>query len=198
MGIIFDGGFEVLITKSDYINAHRVVPANFSSKDSISDQVFVFEHTEPLDTGVDYTFTWDIDIPGFTPGSSQRQIVTFPDSGIYTVSLTVADEFGCSSTSATVISIIEEITIQNVFTPNDDHINDNFIVTSNGGFPIIVKVFTRAGILVYEGEGTTVTWDGHTASGQKLKPGIYFYAIKALNGDPEKKYTKAGVLYMYE
>jgi gliding motility-associated-like protein len=94
--------------------------------------------------------------------------------------------------------VSDAISVQNVFTPNSDGKNDYFMVTSNGGFPVILRIYSRTGILVYENTGSTVTWDGWTASGQEMKAGIYFYTIEALSGDPTRKYSKAGVLYLFK
>lgn len=194
--ITFDNGYELWITKAAYIEVHKTINASYSSKDTLSDLVYVFEQTATLDAGVDYTFEWDIE--GFALRTGPRQVYTFPDTGVYSLTLTLTDEFGCSSQATGEVIILEEINIQNVFTPNNDGDNDYFIVNTNGSVPVMVKIFTRAGVLVYEAEGTVVSWDGYTVSGQKVKPGIYFYVIEALYGDPNDKYTKAGALYMYE
>jgi len=194
--LTFDQGSDQWIVKPDLLTVHRTVQANFTYHDTVSYNVYVFENAEVLDTGVNYTFNWDIE--GFPPRTGPRQIVDFPAMDTFTVTLTVTDDFGCASTISNEVAVVEEITVQNVFTPNGDDINDEFIITSNGGFPIIVRIYSRTGILVYEAEGTIVTWDGLTASGQELNPGIYFYAIETLKGDPNKRYSKAGVLYMYK
>ncbi len=194
--ITFDNGYELWITKSGFIQVHHLVNASYKYEGSISNLSYVFEHTALLDTGVDYTFEWDIE--GFPQRVGPQLEYTFPDTGTYSVVMTLTDEFGCSSQATGEIVILDEVQIQNVFTPNNDGDNDYFIVNTNGVFPIIVKIFTRAGILVYEAEGTVVSWDGYTASGQKVRPGVYFYVIEALSGDPDGKYTKAGALYMYE
>ncbi|MBN1143806.1 MAG: gliding motility-associated C-terminal domain-containing protein [Bacteroidales bacterium] len=194
--ITFDNGYELWITKTGFIDVHRIASVSYSYKDTISDLVYVFEQTATLDAGVDYTFEWDIE--GFALRTEPRPLYTFPDSGTYAVVLTVTDEFGCSSQASGEISILEEIRVQNVFTPNNDGDNDYFIVNTNGSIPINLKIFSRAGVLVYEAEGTIVSWDGYTVSGQKLRPGIYFYVMEALTGDPDGKYSKAGALYMYD
>lgn len=194
--LIFNGNTDQTILKTDMITVHHTVPANFTYYDSVTYNVYVFEHSEPLDPGVSYTFTWDIET--FSPRTGPRQIVTFPSMDTFTVALTVTDDLGCSSITVQEVLVMEDITVQNVFSPNDDFVNDLFLITSNGGFPIKVRIFTRAGILVFEAEGTTITWDGRTASGQQLNPGIYFYAIEALKGDPNKRYSKTGFLYMYK
>lgn len=194
--LTFASTADLIIVKPNLITVHRTVPAVFSSHDSVSYNMYVFEHTEPLDAGVTYTFTWNIE--SFPPLTGRRQVVTFSTTDTFTVTLTVADNLGCSSTTAQDVLVFEDITVQNVFTPNNDGINDYFMITSTGGFPVSLRIFTRAGILVYHAEGTTLTWDGRTASGQELNPGIYFYTLEALPGDPGTQYSKAGVLYMYK
>ena len=194
--LVFNGRADLMIVKPDLINVHHTVPANFIYYDSVTYDVYVFEHIEPLDAGVTYTFTWDIET--FPVKTGRRQIVQFPQADTFKVILTVSDDLGCSSTSEQDVYVLEEISVQNVFTPNGDGFNDYFMITSNGGFPLSLRIFTRAGILVYESEGTTLTWDGKTASGMELNPGIYFYSIRALEGDPTKRYSKAGVLYLYK
>ncbi|MBN1791138.1 MAG: gliding motility-associated C-terminal domain-containing protein [Bacteroidales bacterium] len=193
--LVFNSRADLMIVKPDLITVHHTVPAFFSYYDSLAYNIYVFEHTEPLDAGVTYTFNWNIET--FPLKTGRRQVVQFPEADTFKVILTVSDDLGCTSTSEQDVYVLEELSVQNVFTPNDDGYNDYFMVSSNGGFPISLRIFTRAGILVYETEGTTLTWDGRTASGMELKPGIYFYSIKALEGDPNKRYSKAGVLYLY-
>lgn len=193
--LVFNSRADLMIVKPDLITVHHAVPALFSYYDSLAYNIYVFEHTEPLDAGVTYTFNWNIET--FPLKTGRRQVVQFPEADTFKVILTVSDNLGCTSTSEQDVYVLEELSVQNVFTPNDDGYNDYFMVSSNGGFPISLRIFTRAGILVYETEGTTLTWDGRTASGMELKPGIYFYSIKALEGDPNKRYSKAGVLYLY-
>jgi len=194
--LVYNNRADLMIVKPDLITVHHTVPANFIYYDSVSYNVYVFEHTEPLDAGVTYTFTWDIET--FPPRTGRRQVVTFGAMDTFKVSLTVADNLGCTSTFSQNVYVLEDISVQNVFTPNGDGYNDYFMITSNGGFPIFLRIFSRAGILIYETEGTTLIWEGRTASGQALNPGIYFYTIEALKGDPNKRYSKAGVLYLFK
>jgi gliding motility-associated-like protein len=99
-----------------------------------------------------------------------------------------------------------ELKIPNVFTPNDDGLNDNFIVESKSLRTISVEIFSRSGLMVYNfsGEGNRLKdwmgWDGNVNnSSAKASPGIYFYIIRARGWDDKiydsKEYR--GFLYLY-
>jgi len=193
--LVFNNRNDLKIEKPGLITVHHTVPANFHYYDSIAYNTYVFALSEALDEGTTYTFLWDFE--GVGSGTGQREIITFPSADTFQVSLTVSDNYGCTSTSIKKVDVYEHIQVQNIFTPNEDNTNDFFIVSNSGGFPLKLRIFTRAGILVYEAEGSTLTWDGSTASGLKVKSGIYFYSLEALSGDPNKRYTKAGFLYLY-
>lgn len=194
--LVFDNGTETWITKTEYITVNKTVQANFNySTPTESYFYYVFEHIGVIDTSITYDFIWDIE--EFAQRTGPVQEITFPRVDTFTVTLTVSDELGCSSTLSKEIAIIEEIMLPNVFTPDGDSNNDFFIINSNGNIPLRIRVYTRTGILVYEGEGSVITWDGLSASGDKLKSGIYFYVLEALNGDPDKLYSKSGFIHLY-
>lgn len=194
--LVLNNRTDLKITKSSLLTVHRTVQADFRYYDTVSYYTYVFEHTDILDNSATYDFLWNFEDVGTRTG--RREIVTFPRIDSFQVSLTVTDNFGCTSNSSELVIILEDIKVQNVFTPNGDNINDFFIISSNGSYPLNLKIFTRTGILVYDNEGFTITWDGRTASGQDLKPGVYFYVLKALSGDPSDRYSKSGVLYLYK
>jgi len=194
--LVINDRADLMIVKPDLVTVHLTVPADFAYYDTVTYFTYVFSHNEPLDPAADYTFLWDFE--GVGTRSGRKEVITFPSADTFQVSLTVSDNFGCSSSAEHTVVIQEEISVQNVFTPNGDNFNDFFMVSSQGTFPLKVKIFTRAGVLVYEAEGTRILWDGYAASGQKLNPGVYFYTIESLMGDPDNRYSKAGILYMYK
>jgi len=145
------------------------------------------------------SYYWDF-------GNGQTSTLESPDTVIYDTPGTFSPsvvfnnrtDLKITKSQYITVQMIEDvISISNVFTPNDDNVNDDFLVTTQAEVPIKMNIFTRAGILVYKAEGTTLSWDGYTASGQKLTPGIYYYTVEALGGDPNKLYTKSGFFYMY-
>ena len=194
--LLFNNGTETWLTKTDFINVHNAVQANFSFNTPTESYFFyVFEHTGVTDTSITYNYTWDIE--EFAPRTGPVQEITFPRADTFSVTLNVTDEYGCFGSFSREIAIIEEILLPNVFTPDGDSYNDYFIIKSNGNIPLRIRIFSRTGILVYEGEGPIINWNGLSASGEALKTGIYFYVLEALSGDPDKLYTKSGFIHLY-
>jgi gliding motility-associated-like protein len=198
--IVFASGTESWIVKPDLITVRNTTPANFEYHTPTESYFYyLFEQNAILDTALTYDFIWDVEDEDFTLDNGPTQEINFPRVDTFTVSLTVTDEFGCSSSIVKLVTVLEEIDIEipNVFAPGGAPTNDYFIIRSTGDIPLRIRIFTRTGILVYETEGPVITWNGETASGDKLKTGIYYYALEAISGDPQKLYTKTGFIHMY-
>jgi gliding motility-associated-like protein len=129
--------------------------------------------------------------------------------GEYWAKLTVESDLHCIDSLKLDQKIIvdpSELNIPNVFTPNGDGMNDNFLVESKSLRNLSVEVFSRSGLKVYSfyGEGEVLKnwkgWDGNVNfSSIKASPGVYFYIIKALGWDNivynSKEYR--GFVYLY-
>lgn len=82
----------------------------------------------------------------------------------------------------------KELVIPNIFTPNDDKINDSWRFKMPLGTTLnLVEVYNRWGTLIYSIDESllktndllnTINWDGHTTSGEVCGSGVYFYLIK--------------------
>lgn len=71
--------------------------------------------------------------------------------------------------------------IPTYFTPNDDGINDYFLLPDATYFNTsFIQVFNRYGKLIASGNGTTFTWDGRF-NGKLLPPDDYWYVIEIDN-----------------
>ncbi|HUH72896.1 MAG TPA: PKD domain-containing protein [Chitinophagales bacterium] len=110
-------------------------------------------------------------------------------SMVYTVTATNA--FGCSISEDIEVNVIEScdenlIQIQNVFSPNQDGINDNFTLRNNDFLQLErIRIYSRSGELVYESANISDSWDG-TYNGSVVNSGVYVYYIEAkcATGDP--------------
>jgi gliding motility-associated-like protein len=125
---------------------------------------------------------------GFTATVTNPNITnaSLSDSGIYMVT----SFNGCESEPALVDVEINlcEIIIPNIFTPNNDGLNDYFIVESAAITNINYKIVDRWGVVVYSGSGATIKWNGNlNGNGKEVPSGTYFYIFNVtFKGATEK------------
>ena len=136
--------------------------------------------------------------PGYTSyswndGESTAQ--TFEVTKPQTVKLTVTDANNCLATQQIQVkNQCPDVHIANAFTPNNDGVNDTWLVTGIEDDPsVTIKVFSRAGSLVYESKGYTNAWNG-TYNGKKLSTGVYYYIITTKNSS---EILKGSITIMY-
>ncbi|MGG9972640.1 gliding motility-associated C-terminal domain-containing protein [Ferruginibacter sp. SUN002] len=84
---------------------------------------------------------------------------------------------GCSATDTVFIKVLKPIIIPNVFSPNNDGVNDKWVIENLNTYPkATVEIFNRYGQMLYKSVGNYVPWDG-TLNGKPLPVGVYFYII---------------------
>lgn len=98
----------------------------------------------------------------------------------------------------------DEIEIFNAISPNNDGLNDSFVIKGINNFPDNeVEIYNRWGVKVYEAKSyneTDVMFRGYSDGratikrGDKLPTGTYFYILKYNTGKKVKKRT--GYLYI--
>jgi len=89
----------------------------------------------------------------------------------------------------------DSIVAPNVFTPNGDGENDFFIVRSSNDEPVTLKIYTRAGVLVFSIEARLCVWNGCSLGGKPMTDGVYYYTAEVRGSSP--KVSKSGFLYLY-
>ena len=102
--------------------------------------------------------------------------------GIYTVSLTLVDSNGCSSSLNYQIYIPDQSIslpiLPNVFTPNGDGLNDFYHLSiADGPADFQVTIVDRYGLKVFESSDPQFKWDGRY-QGQALGSGTYFIQLQ--------------------
>lgn len=125
------------------------------------------------------TYTWKFG-DGTTSGSTNPKH-KYVSTGEYTVTLYARNRYGCSdSLSRSIYKIIPDSTINipNAFSPNNDGINDTWIIRGISGYPSPrVSIYNRWGSLVYESISTYKPWNG-TYKGGALQTGTFYYIIQ--------------------
>jgi large repetitive protein len=132
----------------------------------------------------------EVDIQSITwsyAGSETGPLLDQIPAGIYSV--TVTSTMGCSETKE--VEVKTEIRPYNGVSRNIDGKNDFFHINCIENFPDnVVKIFNRAGTLVFEAEGydnTNTYFDGKSnkgiaVMGNNLPDGTYFYIIDKRDG----------------
>jgi gliding motility-associated-like protein len=139
-------------------------------------------------------FEWLVD--GQVAGNSNPLQIS--QSGIYDISIVGYDSIcGTSDTLTESFDVYfagEAFTVPNFVTPNNDGINDAFLVnTSENWDDFHLIVHNRWGVKVFETTVISFEW-GADYDEKILAPGVYFYQLKATNrcGD----ITEDGVLHI--
>lgn len=96
--------------------------------------------------------------------------------------LTVTGSGGCSVSDQVFVDVLKIPNIPNTFSPNNDRINDLWEIQYLDEYPNnYIRVFTRAGQLVYENRGRYKPWDG-MYKGKALPVDTYYYIIEPGSG----------------
>ncbi|WP_339757276.1 gliding motility-associated C-terminal domain-containing protein [Algoriphagus aquimarinus] len=133
----------------------------------------------------------------FGDGNASKEkdpIHIFQTSGMFEVTLTAYDIYGCSSIEKNIIQVntpLEFITIPNAFTPNGDGLNDTFIPKLRAVSTFSMDIFNTWGEKMYSVSGLeSKGWDG-VYQGQVSPPGNYLYQITYTSRDGQL-FTRTG------
>jgi gliding motility-associated-like protein len=119
---------------------------------------------------------------------------SFEDAGNYKVkvTLTANNDLRCVAEDEITVSVWDsEIEVPNVFTPNDDGMNDKFCVAYKSLLSYEMWVYNRWGRLVFHSTSTDFCWDGYI-NNAKAPSGTYFYYIEAIGADTGREYKLKG------
>jgi gliding motility-associated-like protein len=148
-------------------------------------------------------FVWLIDTNPLS--NSFNTSYTFDTSGLYTVSLIAYNNLPqCADTFSLQIIVYDSLIIQipNVFTPNNDGINDVFAISVDGAKEIKLIISNRWGNVVKEYENNTLTspisinaWDGKFHE-EDVSDGVYYYTIKVIDTE-DKTHSYQGFIHVF-
>lgn len=103
-----------------------------------------------------------------------------PDTTMYYY-LTATDVNGCISIDSIQIKVDScetDIFIPNVFSPDGDGKNDQWVIKGIGNNGWDVQIFNRWGELMYQTDKPAEKyWDGRTFSGVQLNSGVFYYIL---------------------
>lgn len=118
-------------------------------------------------------------------------VCLYPD---HAVAVNSGKDAGLESRTA-LQAATDSIVAPNVFTPNNDGVNDLFEVTSSSGNPVFLKIFTRAGVPVFSITSEICQWNGRLLSGEEMANGVYYYIAEIPGSSP--KISKSGFVHLF-
>ena len=101
------------------------------------------------------------------------------------------DVTGCQDSVEFIIEVQGMPEVNNVFTPNQDGINDEFSFSEYAMELVDVQIFNRWGQLVYTWVGSDKYWKGIGIDGKDVPEGVYFYVFEGKGVDGHH-YDKKG------
>jgi len=112
---------------------------------------------------------------------SEETSINVTTEGIYSVLITSGK---CTVSDSISVLVDERVCSQcyldapNVFTPNNDGLNESFLVSSECAFSNYrMTIFNRWGALLFESEDPTHYWDG-TFKKEEVPSGVYFWVVE--------------------
>jgi gliding motility-associated-like protein len=135
---------------------------------------------EPIVTGNDLQYLWTPNTYLNNTAIANPTASNMQDDIRYT--LVVTARGGCKAVDTMFVKVLKAPVIPNTFTPNNDGINDTWIIEYLNTYPNNrVQVFTRTGQLVFASRGYSKPWNG-TLNGKALAFDTYYYIIEPENG----------------
>ena len=128
------------------------------------------------------SYQWD-NAPGIVSGEQTATLTIRPQQNA-SYRVVVENAAGCSRDGSITISVVEDFKVDatNILTPNGDGKNDRWVIRNIDSYPNNeVRIFDRAGRLVYQRRNYNNEWDGRL-NGQPLAEGAYYYILTINNG----------------
>lgn len=139
-------------------------------------------------------FLWDFGAAA--PSQTITNVAqTYTAPGVYSVSLVAYGVNGCNDTLNYNFEIdgFSEVKLPNVFTPNNDGVNDIFKPITRGLAELKVWVYSRHGMLMHHWVGVNGFWDGHSTAGEECPDDVYFYILEAKGFDGKEYKLKSNL-----
>lgn len=147
----------------------------------------VFTNTSTTDSGTvadEFAYIWNLDNGvNFETDDVDTLVGDTYNAGTYEITLIVRNINGCRDTATVIVEVIPPLDViaPNVFTPNNDNVNDVFSFKLQGVESFYCVIYDRWGTKVYEWTDPTTGWDGTNLNGNDVSEGVYFYMYE-ING----------------
>ncbi len=174
VNVVDVNGCQNSLTKPNYITIHPTPVVDFTVNPEMGIQEVpssvVSSYTQ---TPATWTWKWgDGLVDSYSENTASH---TYLQSGIYFITHIVETQYGCIDSIRKDYTVIFEVTIPNVFTPNGDGVNDYFVIDGIEFLPNChLVIYNRWGRVVYQSDFYKNDWDGGDCA-----EGTYYYVFVA-------------------
>ncbi len=203
--------FQRTASVSVSVPVYTDTPALSSNLNPACPQDTIILSVQPIAPGNLLTYQW---LPKsaftFTSNISAKSLIQ--QSLTYTINISSSGNNSlCPFTRTLNITVnipdtcFKEPVIPNIFTPNNDDVNDEWTIKFPLGYSLQeLKVYNRWGTLMYEQNNLSfsiqnsalIAWDGRTNSGEECSVGVYFYVMKYTDKSGSAKLMKGNLTLM--
>ena len=141
-------------------------------------QIFTYDMLQFQNTSQNSN-AWYWDFANGNNSQLESPFQQYDTIGSYNVMMVATSPDGCIDTTYGVVNVVQGTTIPNVFTPNNDGVNDVFWIRNSNVQSYDLQIYNRWGTLVYKSSAPQIKWDGNTISGQPAVAGTYFWVVSA-------------------
>lgn len=185
-------------TNFAYIVVYPLPTAEFSASPNPTSVLNPVIQFTDLSQGNPISWAWTFGDNG--TDTLQNPIHTYPNDNtgvhIYTVTLSITDVHGCTSTVSHDVEIDPEFTfyVPNCFTPNNDGVNDLFFTYGIGVKDFDMWIFDRWGNKIWWSDDMNEGWNAKVKGGPSdavVQEDVYVWKVK-LTDVFDKKHTYIG------
>ncbi|MBI1835853.1 MAG: PKD domain-containing protein [Flavobacteriia bacterium] len=130
--------------------------------------------------------SWHWDFGDGMSSDEENPEHTYSAANTYTVTLTVTNAFGCTSSIDyyLIVTAVFNFYCPNAFTPDGFGANDLFGGAGEGIDEFNMQIFDRWGELIFETDDLDQKWDG-TFKGKKAQDGVYTWKVSIKSKEPK-------------
>lgn len=187
---------ELTVVNSDGCSSSQLIPAlaivhpsTISDFNLSEEEVGVIHATIYFNENSQYSSQWLWDFGDGSGYSAQRNPeYTYSDTGNFTVRLITNNQYNCPDTSYGQLRVKDELTIfiPDVFTPNNDLINDYFTPLGTGFSNYKLSILDRWGNIIYTGTNLSEPWNGRIENtGTICQNDVYVYKLELKSNQGE-------------
>ena len=160
------------------------IMADFVSLNEFGKEIFSFQAQNSSIGGDIYYWDFDNDSSKI---SSYNQLIkmNFDEQGTYDIMLVAHDTIlgnQCNDTTFKIINV-QGYDVFDVFSPNNDGVNDVFHFNEWMLNTIYVQIFNRWGQRIYDWNDVYSGWNGIDYNSRDVDEGVYFYTMQATGED---------------